>query len=316
MAVYTALEKHELTDLCANYDLGKLESFQGVDAGIENTTYFLSLTSGEYVLTIFEYLEASALPFFIELTTKLNNADLPVPCPIPNNENQCISFVRKKPALIFPKAPGAHTQTPQASECFQIGHFCGQMHSLAPRDPQLTLGNSRGMDWMKSTFASIKPYINHRETQLFTDIIEQYSAKLHAISELPSGVVHCDLFHDNALFHEGQLSAVIDFYFSCSENFMIDLAIVANDWCWSETDHQMNPLLLEALIKGYRSARAMSKDEQAFFPVACKIAIMRFWLSRREDEIRLSGRKLKPAKELQQKLEHLIEFPSVISQYC
>jgi len=316
MAVYTALEQNELMELCRSYDLGELESFQGVDAGIENTTYFLSLTSGEYVLTIFEYLEASSLPFFIELTTKLNKAKLPVPCPIANKQHQCISFLREKPALIFPKAPGAHTPAPLADECFQIGAFCGQMHKLAASEPKLSLTNSRGIDWMNTTFANIRPHLNDEEQALFAGIIQQYSSQLEHINRMPSGVVHCDLFHDNALFHNGKLSAVIDFYFSCSENFMLDLAIIANDWCWSKEAKEVDENLLSSLIKGYLSAREISQEEQAFFPEACKIAIMRFWLSRREDEVRLSGRKLKPALELQEKLEYFIQRPAVIEDIC
>ena len=41
MAVYTKLNKDKIEKILSKYNLGKLESFEGIKEGIENTNYFL-----------------------------------------------------------------------------------------------------------------------------------------------------------------------------------------------------------------------------------------------------------------------------------
>lgn len=68
MAVYTPVLAEDLSRLLQRYDLGELISLQGIDGGIENTNYFVSLNQAgqvrEYVLTLFEELSADEVPFF------------------------------------------------------------------------------------------------------------------------------------------------------------------------------------------------------------------------------------------------------------
>ena len=43
MAVYTKFNQNEMEEILSNYNLGNLESFKGIQEGIENTNYFLSI---------------------------------------------------------------------------------------------------------------------------------------------------------------------------------------------------------------------------------------------------------------------------------
>ena len=43
MAVYTKLNQNKIEEILSNYNLGKLNSFKGIEEGIENTNYFLSV---------------------------------------------------------------------------------------------------------------------------------------------------------------------------------------------------------------------------------------------------------------------------------
>ena len=54
MSVYTELTLQEMQDFTKQFGLGDLNSFEGVDAGVENTTYFVSFETTETVLQIFE----------------------------------------------------------------------------------------------------------------------------------------------------------------------------------------------------------------------------------------------------------------------
>ena len=73
MAVYTIINNQLLESFLENYGLGKLISFKGIREGVENTNYKLTMSSGIYILTIFEKrINEQDLPFFIQLTKVLN----------------------------------------------------------------------------------------------------------------------------------------------------------------------------------------------------------------------------------------------------
>lgn len=314
MAVYTQLNHSALTEVCAMYQLGEIVDYRGIEDGIENTTYFIDFqkngTITSTVLTVFEYMSAEALPFFIQLTTKLAGNNLAVPCPICAPDGTAISHVGGKPALLYPRAKGGHVTEPSASQCAEIGRYLANMHNAHQDSPVINQLNIRGIDWQRETAASITAELPDDEQQLIGSYFDQLDQELNQYHALPSGVIHADLFHDNALFNEGRLSAVIDFYFAGSDAFLLDLAIVANDWCWQDEEVGYNQEKLSALVDAYVSVRSLTQEEIALWSLVVRIAMMRFWLSRRVDEIQNTGRRLKSAFQLRRRLEFLITNPA------
>ena len=74
MAVYTKLNQNKIEEILSNYSLGKLDSFKGIEEGIENTNYFLSIDKKKFILTIYEKRVKSAdLPFFSNIIQQILN---------------------------------------------------------------------------------------------------------------------------------------------------------------------------------------------------------------------------------------------------
>ena len=80
---FTRVEK-----ILSNYSLGKLDSFKGIEEGIENTNYFLSVNKKKFILTVYEKrVKSEDLPFFSNLMSSLNKANFKCPAPIANIKN-------------------------------------------------------------------------------------------------------------------------------------------------------------------------------------------------------------------------------------
>src|SRR4029079_5217160 len=101
---------------------------------------------------------------------------------------------------------------------------------------------------------------------------------------LPSGVIHADLFPDNVLFMNAQVSGLIDFYFACNDAFAYDLAVMLNAWCF-ETDGSYNITKGKALIAAYRRRRELPGAEISALPVLAAGAALRFLLTRLYDRL-------------------------------
>ncbi len=100
--------------------------------------------------------------------------------------------------------------------------------------------------------------------------------------ELPSGIIHADLFRDNVLFMDGKVSGLIDFYFACNDVFAYDLAMMLNAWCF-EVDGAYNITKGQALIAAYRRRRELSATEREALPALARASALRFLLTRLYD---------------------------------
>ena len=58
MSVYTQIARSQLDQFFSAYVLGEVTSFEGIQDGVNNTNYFVEITQGGFVLTLFEILTA------------------------------------------------------------------------------------------------------------------------------------------------------------------------------------------------------------------------------------------------------------------
>lgn len=280
MSVYTLIERNELKSFLQDYAVGDLIDYQGISDGIENTNYFITTNQGRYVLTIFEQLHTEELPYFLDLMAFLAEHNVPSAHPIADNNGHYLRELKGKPAALVARLNGSGVEQANIKQCQALGHALGHLHAVGH---QFTgqRDNTRGPRWWHSTAKHLHEHLDNDERQLLHAELAYQDSHRH--DDLPIGVIHADLFRDNALFVDDELTGLIDFYYACNDVLIYDLAVTVNDWCSNE-DGSLNAERLAAMLDSYGSQRPLSDTEKIAWPVMLRAAALRFWLSRLQDK--------------------------------
>ena len=284
MSVYTAIEEHELKSFLANYDVGELEDYQGISDGIENTNYFVNTSNGRFVLTIFEQHRFDEMQYFLNLMHHLADHDVPSANPVADKQGNYLSHFKNKPIALVERLDGGSITETSVSHCEQLGAAMGKMHS-AGLSFDSRQNNPRGPAWCQQMAHKVMEKLSADEQGMLDQEVHFQKEKRHA--DLPRGVIHADLFRDNALWkntEDGSIfSGIIDFYYSCDDVLLYDLAVTANDWC-SNPDFSLNRDKVTALLTHYSHFRPLAENEREYWPAMLRAGALRFWLSRLHDK--------------------------------
>jgi len=304
MAVFTEVQFGEADALVQRLGMGALRELRGIEGGIENTNYFATTESGEFVLTLFERLSAEQLPYYLCLMKHLAGAGLPVPAPVADPtvtpptghalsipaQAPCelLHSVAGKPAALVQKLSGRSELAPTAAHCAELGAMLARMH-LAGRDYPRIQPNLRGLPWWNETAPVVLPYMDEAQSALLRAELayQNHVAESSAYAALPRGPVHADMFRDNVMFATDgdtdvlpRLTGVFDFYFAGTDTWLFDLAVCLNDWAIDLSTGRHDAARADALLAAYEGVRALNASERALLPAMLRAAALRFWISR------------------------------------
>ena len=280
MSVYTPVSAADLDAWLLRYAVGGLAQIAPIASGIENTNYFVDTERGRYVLTLYERLPASELPFYLNLMAHLARAGCEVPAPIPDRTGALFSLLNGKPASLVERVHGVPVEAPDASHCAQVGAALARLH-VASHTYRARLTNRRGPAWWRTAARAVRPFLTPPQVELL-DAEIKFQTGFGRV-KLAKGAIHGDLFCDNVLFDGDRVAGIIDFGFAATDFYAYDLAITVNDWCNDGHDAPLDPALVEALVRAYDAVRPSTADEREAWPSLLRAAALRFWLSRLYD---------------------------------
>jgi len=285
MAVYTVVDDTDLADFLAAYDLGEVLSLAGIAEGVENSNYLLRTDRANYILTLYEKrVDPNDLPFFMEVMEKLASAGMNCPSPISATDGSILQELNGRPCAVFSFLDGTWSRYPNAQKCRELGAALAQMH-LNTTALERQRPNALGPLSWQPLFDQVADQANQMGGGMKVRVQDQLS-KIIADwpSDLPTGVIHADLFPNNVLFVGDKLTGVIDFYFACDDMLAYDVGICLNSWCF-DADGSFNLTKSRALINGYESVRPLTNDEKNAIPILAAGSAMRFFLTRLYDWI-------------------------------
>jgi homoserine kinase type II len=305
MAVYTQVSDDELTGFIASYNVGALLSYKGIAEGVENTNYLVHTQKGPYLLTLYEKrVAAQDLPFFLGLMEHLAKAGINCPTPVHDAQGHVLRTLAGKPAALVTFLEGVWIRRPQPRHCGALGAAMAALH-LAGCSFAHTRANALGVAGWRPLFQRFRSRADDIVPGLAAVIAEELDQlEANWPAKLPQGIIHADLFPDNAFFLGDQLSGLIDFYFACQDALAYDVAIALNAWCF-ESDHSFNMTKGQALLKAYQSVRRLEPAERTCLPLLARGAALRFLLTRAYDWLHTDSGALVNRKDPQEYLRRL-----------
>ena len=261
MAAYTTFTREALIGYVRMFGIGDLESFEPITEGIENSNYFVTIikhdTKREYVLSIIEQLGLEELSFFSQILQRLSLSGIPVPMPKRTLDGMTSTIFCGKPTLLTPRLKGMHVQDPSTEQCQILGKTLATIH-LNLSTEECFRENPYSPDWMEMTITENTEELSSSDLTMLNEITKDYRVAQN--KDLPSGIIHGDLFRDNVLFKANEVMAILDFFNACNDFWLQDIAIAINDWCVNKNGGLVKSRG-DAFLDGYSEVRALEEEE-------------------------------------------------------
>ena len=276
MAIYTKLDKGEVISIISNYNLGNMKNYKGIKEGIENTNYLVETDKGKFILTIYEKrVNKYDLPFFSKLMLELSNKKFICPKPILNKNNEYISDLGSKKFMLVSYLEGKSKTNLSPDDCSSIGKQAARLHEIT-KNFNFNRNNDLSVKSWRKIFDQVKDKCN----SIHPDLPKLIEINLKDVEEgwpenLPKGIIHGDLFHDNIFFKNDNFSGFIDFYFSCNDFYAFEIAICFNALCFDGINENLsfNVTKAKKFFDGYDQVRKISGEEKNYIKVLSQGAL-------------------------------------------
>jgi len=291
MSVYTELSQSDFETILSHYELGALQAFEGIAAGIENSNFFIDTegqaNSGRFVLTVFERLNANELPYFMKLMKHLSHHGLSCPDVMVRKDGSLLFEIDSEDAIkqgcIVSCLSGRTLDELNHAQLHSAGRALAQLH-LAGKDFPEQRSNPTGTGWLADTIETMMADVQQRYGEGAAQLLyDEMNFQQEQAFNLPTGVIHGDLFVDNILFEGDEVTGIIDFYYAHDAAYAMDIAISLNSQAvLLGNDDQVR---MQIFLEGYSELRPLSETEQAALPTLLRLGALRFWTSRLYDAL-------------------------------
>tara|TARA_B100000686_G_scaffold351915_1_gene452140 strand:- start:1860 stop:2624 length:765 start_codon:yes stop_codon:yes gene_type:complete len=246
----------------------------------------------------------------------LFDSNFPSPQPIINKNGNYISEILEKKAAVVSFLDGGAKKVLNPNDCYKVGVSTAKLHTITKnltgtRENKLSINAWRKIyNKVKKDCSKIHPNLP-KMVEKNLDEIEKNWPK-----NIPSGIIHADLFPDNIFFKGDKLSGIIDYYFSCYDYYAFEIAICLNALCFEGKNENLsfNVTKAKKFIDGYSSIRKLTEEEKKSLKVLCQGAAIRFLLTRVFDYLNLIEGAIVKIKDPIEYLKRL-EFHDSVKNY-
>ncbi len=284
MAVHTELGAEALERLLTEYGFHEVLTAEPATHGIENSNYFVKAASPQGVESLVVTLFESAIPgdgFAFSLVEHLASQGLSVPVLLRTMSGGRTTSYRGRDVGVVKRFAGKHPCVASETQCHAIGTFLSRMHEASEALDHAAEPHPRDATWLRTTAAEVRALLDAESSYVLDNAVNMVGALLERadVQALPTGIVHGDLFRDNALFEGDELVAVIDFHHAAKSMRVFDIAVALNDWAL-DGECRIRSSARDALLAGYEEVRSLKLAETVYLDAFRLYAALCFWISR------------------------------------
>lgn len=281
MAFLTPLAEDEAQAIAEAHGLGRCISFEALEAGSVNSSFFFDTDRGPYFLRIYEEQRQDGVAYEWALLDHLAEHGIPVARRVAGPPPGALG-VQGKPVAVFERATGRAlcSKLLTVENVAEVGRALGQVHRAVQSFGWRRDGRF-GADGLAERLARARAA---GRAELDDDLTRLQGAlrdvRFVEEADLPRGTCHGDLFKDNILFRDGSVEAILDWESAADGPFLWDWAVTFLAFCFHD-DFRWD--LGAALRAGYESVRPISEAEWLALPRIGRAAAARFAITRITD---------------------------------
>ena len=257
--------------------LAGLDRIEPLEGGWDNSCVLLTLTDGAFVvLKAWDANTVEEVGRVIARHCHLDSHGIPTPVPLRLEEGRMLVEKDGVAWTLLPYFPGGMLDSDEES-LRSLGKVQAKMHMVPTSDcfPDIY---KMGFRLFEKVLSIGGEWEGHPFLELLRN--EVPTLKEGIPPGLPSGVLHGDLFPDNVIGSDGEVSAILDLEEAWIGPLAFDLAMSFVGFGWE--DGKPFESRWEALVEGYQSKRRLASAEVSALPAlhryaTLSIACWRFW---------------------------------------
>ena len=275
---YTMVTTKEALWLLSAAGVAPLRKIEPLSGGWATSNYLVTLDDGsKLVLKVWDERPPEEVEKIIQHTCWLADHGVLTPTPLLLEDGARMLVKDNQAWMLMPYVEGEWLPS-DTNSLYELGKAQAQMHKV-PIHKNIPTTFAIGYTlWDKMVEDAYKNNTMTPFLQLLEN--ESHTLKQRIPQDLPSGIIHGDLYPDNVIGREGEVLALLDFEEICIESLAMDLATTYVGFGWK--DGLPDTELWGALLAGYESIRPLTDAEHNALPDLHRFAILavaawRYW---------------------------------------
>jgi Ser/Thr protein kinase RdoA (MazF antagonist) len=150
VAVKSTLEKSDVEQILAHYNVGVIERVKAFTTGTVQTNILLYTTRGRFVLRYYECNRSfNSVLFEVNLIKYLKHKNYPCPAVVGNTHGKFAACYKDKPYALFEFLEGTHVQHPNERQKQQLIQKVAELQNLTRNYRSLNIDGITGLNSVK-----------------------------------------------------------------------------------------------------------------------------------------------------------------------
>jgi homoserine kinase type II len=289
VALLTPLAFDDARQLSQAFGL-TLEEITPLAQGSVNSNFRLRTAQGQYFARLYEEQTPAGAALEMRTARELVAHGVPTPAPLQPVSLPEPLVCSGKAFAVYPWVQGEILcqRRTTVQHLDQLGRALARLHQASDKLSHIPEGRFEPRD-LEVRLTAIERQIgegtsvaNASDLRVAVELIRERLNHYATLRDdtLPRGIIHGDLFRDNALWVNDELTAVIDFESASRGTFAYDVMVCVHAWCYS--DHfELDKV--KALLTGYTAERPLGVVEVVALVGEGAIAALRFATTRITD---------------------------------